>query len=68
MIVVSGTAAVVLMVIGVAIWIAESANKARRLAAQRAKNKELQTQAAQKRAQDAQKPADPKPSSMPYGM
>jgi uncharacterized membrane-anchored protein len=66
MIVVTGTAAVVLMIVGVVIWIAESANKARRLAAQRAKNRELKAQtAAQTRPQPN---AGDQPPSMPYGM
>ena len=66
MIVVTGTAAVVLMIVGVVIWIAESANKARRLAAQRAKNRELKAQAA---AQPRTQPnAGDQPPSMPYGM
>jgi hypothetical protein len=81
-IVVSGTAAVVLIIIGVVIWIAESADKARRLAEQRAKNRQLKAQ--------AQVPTQPQmwalapdpnvdertlpedtgaqPSPMPYGM
>ena len=66
MIVVTGTAAVVLMIVGVIIWIAESANKARRLAAQRAKNRELKAQAA---AQPRTQPnTGDQPPSMPYGM
>lgn len=78
MIVVSGTAALVLIVLGVIIWIAETTNKARRLAAQRTKNRELRSQAAirsQASAQPAQPgkgagtgEADPQPPSMPYGM
>jgi uncharacterized membrane-anchored protein len=66
MIVVSGTAAVILMIVGAVIWIAESANKARRLAAQRAKNRELKAQsAAQTRPQPT---VGDQPPSMPYGM
>ena len=78
MIVVSGTAAFVLIVLGVIIWIAETTNKARRLAAQRAKNRELRSQAAAA-PQASATPAHPaqgtapgepgkQPPSMPYGM
>lgn len=77
MIVVSGTAAVVLIVLGVIIWIAETTNKARRLATQRAKNRELRAQSAAPGASAT--PAHPgraaapgeagkQPPSMPYGM
>lgn len=80
MIVVSGTAAIVLIVLGVVIWIAETTGKARRLAAQRAKNRELRSQAAAAPKAPAA-PAVPgqsqgaasgdsgkQPPAMPYGM
>jgi Flp pilus assembly protein TadB len=66
MIVVSGTAAVILMIVGAVIWIAETANKTRRAAAQRAKNRELKAQAA---GQARPRPSTgDQPPSMPYGM
>jgi hypothetical protein len=78
MIVVTGTAAIVLIVLGVIIWIAETANKARRLAAQRAKNRELRSQspvrpqasAPSARPGGSAGAAEPgkQPPSMPYGM
>lgn len=78
MIVVSGTAALVLIVLGVIIWIAETTNKARRLAAQRAKNRELRSQSAARpqttapsvlpgKSTGAAEPGN-QPPSLPYGM